>query len=130
MAKHGKGDEKLIGVIGDEDTVTGMLLAGVGDNNAKKKADFGPNYFVVTRDKSLDQLEEAFHRMTSRPDIVIVLVTQAVANDIRHLIVDYNKTIPAVLEIPSKDIPYDANNDTVLCKVNTALGCAGEVRKK
>lgn len=48
------GNEKLIAVIGDEvtdkyfglslqDTVTGMLLAGIGDKSEKN----GPNYFVV-----------------------------------------------------------------------------------
>jgi hypothetical protein len=33
----------LVAVIGDEDTATGFLLAGVGENNAT----LGPNYFVV-----------------------------------------------------------------------------------
>jgi V-type H+-transporting ATPase subunit F len=28
-----------------------------------------------------------------------------VANEIRHILKDYNKTIPTVLEIPSKDSP-------------------------
>eukprot|EP01059_Diplonema_ambulator_P027989 TRINITY_DN46686_c0_g1_i1.p1 TRINITY_DN46686_c0_g1~~TRINITY_DN46686_c0_g1_i1.p1 ORF type:complete len:132 (+),score=52.49 TRINITY_DN46686_c0_g1_i1:48-443(+) len=125
-----EGEERLVGVIGDEDTVTGMLLAGVGDNSAKKKAEFGPNYFIATRDKTLDQLEEAFEKMTKRPDIVIVLITQSVANDIRHLIEAYDETIPAVLEIPSKDVPYDASDDTVLVKVNQALGVDMGKKKK
>lgn len=30
-----------------------------------------------------------------------------IANDIRHILRDYNKIIPTVLEIPSKDQPYD-----------------------
>eukprot|EP01064_Diplonema_japonicum_P036402 TRINITY_DN8157_c0_g1_i1.p1 TRINITY_DN8157_c0_g1~~TRINITY_DN8157_c0_g1_i1.p1 ORF type:complete len:151 (+),score=56.43 TRINITY_DN8157_c0_g1_i1:49-453(+) len=124
-----EGEERLVGVIGDEDTVTGMLLAGVGDNSAKKRAEYGPNYFIATRDKTLDQLEEAFDRMTKRPDIVIVLITQSVANDIRHLIENYSQTLPAVLEIPSRDVPYDASDDTVLVKVNQALGM-GDISKK
>lgn len=33
----------LIAIIGDEDTATGFLLAGVGDNQPS----LGPNYFVV-----------------------------------------------------------------------------------
>lgn len=33
----------LIAIIGDEDTATGFLLAGVGDNQPSS----GPNYFVV-----------------------------------------------------------------------------------
>ena len=80
------GEERLVGVIGDEDTVLGMLLAGVGyaaslflqhpiilsilfhsDNSAKRKAELGANYFVVTKDKSLDQLEEAFQMVCDPP---------------------------------------------------------------
>lgn len=33
----------LIAIIGDEDTATGFLLAGVGDNQPSR----GPNFFVV-----------------------------------------------------------------------------------
>ena len=68
--------------------------------------------------------------MTTRPDIVIVLITQSVANDIRHLIQDYDKTVPAVLEIPGKDRAYDPNDDTILCKVNIALGFGDQIKKK
>lgn len=35
-----------------------------------------------------------------------VVMTQ-IAEDIRYLLNDYHATIPTVLEIPSKDIPYD-----------------------
>lgn len=37
----------LIAIIGDEDTATGFLLAGVGDNQPTH----GPNYFVVDPSK-------------------------------------------------------------------------------
>eukprot|EP01060_Flectonema_neradi_P027317 TRINITY_DN3691_c2_g1_i1.p1 TRINITY_DN3691_c2_g1~~TRINITY_DN3691_c2_g1_i1.p1 ORF type:complete len:135 (+),score=36.18 TRINITY_DN3691_c2_g1_i1:46-450(+) len=125
-----EGEARLIGIIGDEETVTGMLLAGVGDT--RKAAEYGPNYKVVTRDGlSLEELESTFLNMTNRPDIIVVLITQTVANEVRHLIVNHTntKTIPAVLEIPSKDVPYDANDDTILRKVNIALG-SGDVTKK
>ena len=39
--------EKLICVIGDEDTVTGFLLAGVGQKDAR-----GANYLVVDASES------------------------------------------------------------------------------
>ena len=70
--------------------------------------------------------------MTNRPDIIVVLITQSVANEVRHLIVNHTntKTIPAVLEIPSKDVPYDANDDTILRKVNIALGSGDLIKKK
>ena len=46
-----------------------------------------------------------------------------VAELIRHAIDTYNKPIPAVLEIPSKDHPYDASKDSILrrAKVKNAL---------
>lgn len=33
---------------------------------------------------------------------------------IRHVIDNHNQPIPAVLEIPSKDHPYDATKDSIL----------------
>jgi len=33
---------------------------------------------------------------------------------IRHLIDTHNEPIPAILEIPSKDHPYDASKDSIL----------------
>ena len=33
---------------------------------------------------------------------------------IRHIIDQYTKAVPAVLEIPSKDHPYDASKDSIL----------------
>lgn len=40
-----------------------------------------------------------------------------VANMIRFLVDSYNKPIPAILEIPSKDHPYDPTQDSVLSRV-------------
>lgn len=36
---------------------------------------------------------------------------------IRFLVDSYNKPIPAILEIPSKDHPYDPAHDSVLSRV-------------
>jgi V-type H+-transporting ATPase subunit F len=36
---------------------------------------------------------------------------------IRFLVDGYNKPIPAILEIPSKDHPYDPESDSVLSRV-------------
>ena len=36
----------------------------------------------------------------------LTLFLDKVANEVRHLLKDYTKTIPTVLEIPSKDSPY------------------------
>uniref|UniRef100_A0A7N0UM14 Uncharacterized protein n=1 Tax=Kalanchoe fedtschenkoi TaxID=63787 RepID=A0A7N0UM14_KALFE len=40
-----------------------------------------------------------------------------VANMIRFLVDSYNKPVPAILEIPSKDHPYDPAHDSVLSRV-------------
>lgn len=56
-------------------------------------------------DTTVSQIEEAFNRLTARDDVAIVLINQHVANEIRHILSGYSKTIPTVLEIPSKDVP-------------------------
>ena len=40
-----------------------------------------------------------------------------IANMIRFLVDSYNKPVPAILEIPSKDHPYDPAHDSVLSRV-------------
>ena len=59
---------------------------------------------------------------TQREDIAIIIIAQNVANEIRHLIERYDKAIPALLEIPAKDQPYDPSQDTMLTRVKTLLG--------
>lgn len=59
-------------------------------------------------------MEAAFREYTNREDIGIILINQHCANLLRHLLKDYDKTIPTVLEIPSKDEPYDAEQDYIM----------------
>ncbi|MCH98240.1 V-type proton ATPase subunit F-like, partial [Trifolium medium] len=66
---------------------------------------------------TVKQIEDAFKEFTSRDDIAIVLISQFVANMIRFLVDSYNKPVPAILEIPSKDHPYDPAHDSVLSRV-------------
>ncbi|KAH9602755.1 V-type proton ATPase subunit F [Silene latifolia] len=103
----------IIAVIADEDTVTGFLLAGVGNVDIRRKT----NYLIVDNKTTVKQIEEAFKEFTTREDIAIVLISQFVANMIRFLVDSYNKPIPAILEIPSKDHPYDPTHDSVLSRV-------------
>lgn len=65
----------LIAVIGDEDTVTGMLLAGVGNVDARRTA----NFLVVDSKTTTGQIEEAFHRFTRRSDVAMLLINQYIA---------------------------------------------------
>ena len=110
------GDGKLIAIIGDEDTVTGFVLAGVGHRTAESS-----NFLVVKEGTPLPQIEKAFLEFTNRDDVGIVLVNQHVAAQIRHLLDDYSKTIPTVLEMPSKDAPYDPAQDYIMQRVSAML---------
>jgi len=47
---------------------------------------------------------------------VSALVLQ-IANMVRFMIDSYSKPLPAILEIPSKDHPYDPNQDSILSRV-------------
>ena len=46
----------IVAIIADEDTVTGFLLAGVGNVDAKRKS----NFLVVDSKTSQADIEEAF----------------------------------------------------------------------
>ncbi|KAG6590444.1 V-type proton ATPase subunit F, partial [Cucurbita argyrosperma subsp. sororia] len=103
----------LISMIADEDTVVGFLLAGVGNVDLRRKT----NYLIVDSKTTVKQIEDAFKEFTTREDIAIVMISQYVANMIRFLVDSYNKPIPAILEIPSKDHPYDPAHDSILSRV-------------
>ncbi|CAL5436842.1 unnamed protein product [Camellia sinensis] len=96
-----------------EDTVTGFLLAGVGNVDLRRKT----NYLIVDSKTTVKQIEDAFKEFTTREDIAIVMISQFVANMVRFLVDSYNKPVPAILEIPSKDHPYDPTHDSVLSRV-------------
>jgi V-type H+-transporting ATPase subunit F len=70
----------------------------------------------------LIEIEEAFRNFSNRDDVGIILITQHIANDMRHVLKDYNQTIPTVLEIPSKEHPYDPEQDYIMQRVNMFLG--------
>ncbi|KAA3488308.1 V-type proton ATPase subunit F-like [Gossypium australe] len=103
----------LIAMIADEETVVGFLLAGVGNVDLRRKT----NYLIVDSKTTVKQIEDAFKEFTTRTDIAIVLISQYVANMIRFLVDSYNKPIPAILEIPSKNHPYDPAHDSILSRV-------------
>ena len=67
-------------------------------------------------------MEETFQNFTTRDDIGIILINQHVANTIRHVLKDYTATVPTVLEIPSKEHPYDPEQDYIMQRVNMYLG--------
>ena len=79
----------LIAVIGDEDTVTGMLLAGVGNVDARRTS----NFMVVDSKTTPGQIEEAFIRFTKRTDVAVLLINQYLATQIRQTIDNFVRAI-------------------------------------
>jgi ATP synthase F subunit len=49
--------------------------------------------------------------------IYISALVLQIANMIRFMIDSYSKPLPAILEIPSKDHPYDPSQDSILSQV-------------
>lgn len=101
---------KLISVMGDEDTCVGFLLGGIGELNKNRQA----NFFVVDKNTSIQEIEEKFRELTRREDIAILLIQQNIADLVRSEIENYSKVVPAILEIPSKDHPYEPKKDSIL----------------
>mmetsp|Transcript_59412 Transcript_59412/g.67598 ORF Transcript_59412/g.67598 Transcript_59412/m.67598 type:complete len:131 (-) Transcript_59412:169-561(-) len=101
----------LIAIIADEDTVTGFLLAGIGERNNKGEV----NFLIVDAKTPKKLIEDTFRKFTSRGDIAMILITQTIAEkDLRHLINEHHDIIPSILEIPSKDTPYDPSKDPIV----------------
>jgi len=111
-------DRNLIAVIGDEDSITGLLLAGIGHINEHQKK----NFLVVDSRTQIVTIEGAFEEFTNRADIAILLINQHIAEQIRPTVDKYQQAFPALLEIPSKDHPYDPSKDSILKRVQKLFG--------
>ena len=110
-----------LAMITDEETTAGFVLAGAGQVDAQGRS----NFISVTPNTRLSDIETAFTSYTTNPNVSIVLVTQTVAAQIRHLIDEYTKSgqvVPTILEIPSKETPYDPNKDAVMQRVKVFFG--------
>ncbi|NXN80385.1 VATF ATPase, partial [Bombycilla garrulus] len=110
------GRGKLIAVMGDEDTVTGFLLGGIGELDKHRR----PNFLVVEKETSLAEIEETFRCVygrrrgrarggpgsargggfLAREDVGMILISQALAEQIRPAVAAHARALPAVLEIP------------------------------
>lgn len=99
----------LLAIIGDEETVTGFLLAGVGERNENSR-----NFFIVNNDTDKLEIEEMFKGLVSRKDVGIILISQHIAEMIREVLDEYEEIIPTVLEIPSKNYPYSMEKDSLM----------------
>ena len=121
MSKKGKAikvkGSLIVGVIGDEATVTGFLLTGIGERSKNGDA----NFLIVTKDTAQSQIEATFQKMVSNPEMGIIMISQNIAESIRNKIAEHEEMLPTIMEIPSKDVPYDPTKDTVLCKAARML---------
>ena len=73
---------------------------------------------IVSKDTTDVQLEEEFGKLLARNDIGVILIAQSLAERVRSMIVDIendeDRLLPTIMEIPSKDAPYDPIKDTML----------------
>ncbi|KAK6077516.1 V-type proton ATPase subunit F [Seiridium cupressi] len=139
-------DRQFLAVIGDEviarepsvynvvrpwlictDTGLGNRSA-TGWNRLRKQHVTSPpdsqkNFLVVDNKTEASAIEAAFDSFTTeRKDIGIILINQHIADKIRHRIDTYTAAFPTVLEIPSKEHPYDPEKDSVLRRVRRLFG--------
>lgn len=98
----------LMAIIGDEETVTGFLLAGIGERNEHSK-----NFFIINKEDD-SEISDIFKGLTQRRDVGIILISQDIADRIRPAIDEYQEIIPTVLEIPSKNVPYSIEKDSIM----------------
>ncbi len=94
---------------------------------------------ILSLDTALTELEDCLKKFIRRDDIDIILINQNVSENslvaklnsaldletlicilfqiadmIRHTIDQHTAPVPAILEIPSKDHPYDPSKDSIL----------------
>ena len=80
---------------------------------------------IVNKETTDDLLEAEFKKWLDREDVAIVLIGQAYAERIRNMIVEHqgdeDKLLPTILEIPTKECPYDPCKDSMLVKAASKL---------
>ena len=117
MAKFGVKGTLLVAAIGDRTTITGLLLTGMGERNVKNQA----NFMIVDKDTKDEDIEKTLREFLDRHDIGIILISQNCAERVRNIIVEHEKVLPTILEIPSKDSPYEADKDTIVRRAAAIL---------
>jgi vacuolar-type H+-ATPase subunit F/Vma7 len=69
-----------------------------------------------------DTIESTFARFLTRGDVGLIIMNQPVADSIRASVTAHTAAIPMVLEIPSKDSPYEPGKDAIMKRVLQMLG--------
>jgi len=73
-----------------------------------------PNFMVVDKNTAITDIEDCLKKFIKRDDIDIILINQNIAELVRTTIDGHTAPVPAILEIPSKDHPYDPSKDSIL----------------
>ena len=107
----------LVSAICDQATLTGLLLTGMGERNLKNQT----NFMIVDKEVTDSQIEEKLRGLLARDDIGVVLISQNIAERVRQVIIEHDAVIPTILEIPSKDTPYDPEKDTIVVRAASIL---------
>ena len=107
----------LVSAICDSATLTGLLLTGFGERNLKGQT----NFLIVDKEVTDSMIEAKLRELLAREDVGIVLISQNIAERVRNIIIEHDKVIPTILEIPSKDTPYDPEKDTVVTRAAAIL---------
>ena len=107
----------LVAAIADATTITGLLLTGMGERNLKGKS----NFYIVDKESTDAKIEEELRGMLAREEIGIILISQNVAERVRNIIVEHEAVMPTILEIPSKDTPYEPEKDTIVVRAASIL---------
>ena len=66
-------------------------------------------------------IEEKLRSLLERDDVGIVLISQNIAERVRNIIIEHDAVIPTILEIPSKETPYEPEKDTVVVRAASIL---------
>ena len=107
----------LVSAICDAATMTGLLLTGMGERNLKNQT----NFLVVDKEVTDQMIEEKLRQLLDRDDVGIVLISQNIAERVRNIIIEHDAIIPTILEIPSKETPYEPEKDTVVIRAASIL---------
>ncbi|TBU08505.1 subunit F of V-type proton ATPase [Hamiltosporidium magnivora] len=86
----------LVGIISDEDTITGFLLTGLEFTKEN------PNFIAVCDKTTEEDLIKNFQNLVSRDDISIIFIGDFAYKKISKTIKEYKEMLPSIMEIPSK----------------------------
>ncbi|XP_046805803.1 V-type proton ATPase subunit F isoform X1 [Lucilia cuprina] len=91
----------LIGIIADEETTTGFLLAGVGESFDVIKRN--RSFLMVTEGTYVNEVQNFFISIYSRANIGVILVASDLWKHILPVLeIQKRKPLPIILEIETK----------------------------